>query len=232
MTNHLEILFENENLIAINKPHGLLVHKTKLAKDAEEHALQLLRNQIKQRVYPAHRLDRKTSGVLLFAKNKNTNTTLQGLFRDRQIKKRYKAIVRGYIYEEGIIDYPLFDSKKERDAITRFNRLQLFEINLPSGGFDTSRYSLVNLEPETGRHHQLRKHLAHISHPILGDRPHGCNKQNRLWKEKFNMTSMMLCADRLEFETEDSGYIVIEAKPSPEFERVLKILTHNQNELD
>ena len=221
----LEILFENDELVAINKPHGLLVHPTSIAKDADEFALHLLRDQIGQRVFPAHRLDRKTSGVLLFSKTPETNRILQGLFRERRVKKIYEAIVRGFVEPEGRIDYPLAkEGGHKQTAITDYKLIQHFEIPLPFGKFPTSRYSLVELMPHTGRYHQLRKHMAHIFHPILGDRPHGCNKQNRLWKEQFGMTTMLLHASSLEFEFPKGHLVRVQAKRSIEFERVVKVL--------
>ena len=224
----LEIVFENELLIAINKPHGLLVHRSKIAADVSIFAVQLLRDQIGQKVYPVHRLDRKTSGVLLFAKTPKSNIELQAYFRNRQIKKKYWAIVRGFVPTSGTIDYPLKEEEKTKEAITHFSQLNQFEIPIPSGKFSTSRYSLIELIPDTGRYHQLRKHMAHIFHPIIGDRPHGCNKQNKIWKETFDMTSMLLHAKSLSFDYPISNHIHIEAEPSKEFTRSLNLLI-NQN---
>ncbi len=223
----LSIIFENNDLVAINKPCGLLVHRTKLANDAEEFALQLLRNQIGQRVYPAHRLDRKTSGVLLFSKTPAANTMMQALFRERKVRKIYKAIVRGFVQENGTIDYAIGENGKVQAAKTHYTLLQQFELNIPSGKHTTSRYSLVELMPETGRYHQLRKHLAHIFHPIIGDRPHGCNKQNKIWKEHFGMTRMLLHAESLEFELPDLSAVRIVADISDEFQKALDILNKN-----
>ena len=220
----LEILFEQDDLIAINKPHGLLVHQSRIARDADVFAVQLLRDQIGQKVYPVHRLDRKTSGVLLFAKTKTRNAQMQQIFRERQIQKTYKAIVRGYLDEAGKIDYALTNEGKTKDAQTDYHRLQQFEIPLSSGKYASSRYSLALLKPHTGRFHQLRKHLAHIQHPIIGDRPHGCNKQNRFWKAQFQMDKMMLHAECLAFEL-DGQAICITANWSSEFQRVLDILS-------
>ncbi len=197
----LEVIFQDEHLVAINKPHGLLVHQSPIARDAEEFALQLLRDQIGQNVWPAHRLDRKTGGLLLFALNKEVNSLLQGLFRENKIKKRYLAIVRGFTPDEMEIDYPL---RKEngtmQDAFTKFKTLNKAEIPVAFGNHLSSRYSLIEAAPETGRMHQLRKHFAHIHHPIIGDRPHGCNKQNKLFKETWEMDTMLLHASELEFE--------------------------------
>lgn len=224
----LSIIHETDHLIAINKPHGLLVHRTKIANDAEVFALQLLRDQVGYRVYPCHRLDRKTSGVLLFAKSKNANAEVQQLFQEKRVQKKYIALVRGFIKEKGMIDYDLTENGKTQEAITHFNLLKKYEIPLPFGKFHTSRYSLVELSPETGRFHQLRKHLAHIFHPIIGDRPHGCNKQNRLWKEQFEMMTMLLHAQELSFNF-DNQDIMIQAPMSMEFKRAIKILENFQS---
>lgn len=222
----LEILFEDEELIAINKPHGLLVHRSSIAADTSEFALQILRDQIGKTVYPAHRLDRKTAGVLLFSLNKEMDSCIQTAFSQNLIKKEYLAVVRGHTNPDGVIDYPL---KKEngtiQDALTNYTTLALTEIDLPFGNFQTSRYSLVLVRPQTGRMHQIRKHFAHIFHPIIGDRPHGCNKQNKLWKETFQHDTMLLHAKSLEFQhPKTKENILIQANVQPEFQRALEIL--------
>ncbi len=219
----LQILAEQHDWVAINKPHGLLVHPSSIARDATEFAVQQVRDQIGQYVYPAHRLDRKTAGVLLFAKNKTANAELQGLFRERKVRKIYKAIVRGFLEGSDDIDYALTNEGKTQAAQTHYRAIQQFEIPLKTSQFPTSRYTLVELTPHTGRFHQLRKHLAHIFHPIIGDRPHGCNKQNRFWKSHFQMTTMLLHAEQLAFEW-DGKPVHITAEYSTEFQRVLQIL--------
>lgn len=220
----LNILFEDENLIAIHKPHGLLVHRTKMATDATEFAVQILRNQIGgQHVYPVHRLDRKTAGVLLFAKTKSANQAVQQLFRERQVSKTYIALVRGFIDEEGSIEYSLLHNDKQQEAKTDYQLLEQIEIDLPFGKFETSRYSLVELKPTTGRFHQLRKHMAHVFHPIIGDRPHGCNKQNKLWKDRFDMMTMCLCATELKLNYPENQQIKITAPLSLEMQEVLSL---------
>lgn len=226
MLIQLEIIYEDEAVVVINKPHGLLVHRSRIARDAQVFALQLLRDQIGQKVYLAHRLDRKTSGLLLFAKSAEVNAYLQAQFRAQQVEKTYHAIVRGFIQAQGQIDYPLSNEGKTQDAQTDYRLLEQLEIPLPFGGFETSRYSLVELKPKHGRFHQLRKHMAHVFHPIIGDRPHGCNKQNRFWKTAFNQTRMLLHAKTLCFELPDQKKLCLEANYSPEFEAALKMLRH------
>ena len=222
------IAFENETIVALNKPHGLLVHKSAIARDAKEFALQWVRDYCGCKVHLAHRLDRKTSGVLLFAKTEEENSYLQTLFRDKQMLKVYKAIVRGYTNDIGVIDYALTNDREiVQEALTRYSTLSQYEIPLETMAHLTSRYSLVQLMPETGRYHQLRKHMAHIRHPIIGDRPHGCNKQNKLWKEQFQMTTMLLHAESIEFTHKDYGLINIIAPMSKVFKDTLDMLTRS-----
>jgi tRNA pseudouridine65 synthase len=197
----LEIVYQDDHLIAINKPHGLLVHRSKIANDAKEFALQLLRDQIGRHVSPVHRLDRKTGGVLLFAFEKEIEVAMQKQFQEGQVDKHYLAILRGHTLDEMEIDYALAkENGTLQDAVTKFKTLQRTEIDWAIGKHPTSRYSLVLANPKTGRMHQLRKHFAHIFHPIIGDRPHGCNKQNKYFKDQFDMNTMMLHASSLQFE--------------------------------
>jgi tRNA pseudouridine65 synthase len=225
----LEIIYEDDVLIAINKPHGLLVHRSRIATDATEFAVQILRDQIGGRhVYPVHRLDRKTSGVLLFAKTKEANQEVQLMFRERKVTKIYEAFVRGYTDESGVVNYDLKTNGKVQAAKTNYFTVCRYELPIASSGFDTSRYSMVELRPETGRFHQLRKHMAHIFHPIIGDRPHGCNKQNKLWKYRFGMATMLLHARSLSLHFSDLSTVQITAKRQQVFEKVLDYCEHYQ----
>ncbi|WP_121810819.1 pseudouridine synthase [Mucilaginibacter kameinonensis] len=222
----LEIIYRDEHLIAINKPHGLLVHRSSIAADASEFALQLLRDQIGTKVNPVHRIDRKTGGILLFAFNKEVEIAMQKAFMENQVSKKYLAIVRGYTPYTEDIDYPL---RKEngtlQDAFTTYTTLKRAELDIAFGKHPTSRYSLVEAVPTTGRMHQLRKHLSHIFHPIIGDRTHGCNKQNKLFLEQWEMTTMLLHASELMFKHPVGGEeIKIEAGLQPEFKRVMEIM--------
>lgn len=227
----LEVVYRDDYLVAINKPHGLLVHRSPIAKDATEFALQKLRDQLGQQVYPVHRLDRKTSGVLLFALDLDSLKLLSQKFEAGEMHKTYLSILRGYTSDSGTIDYPLTnDAGKVQEAITEFKTLGRAEIPFPFGKFQTSRYSLIEAYPKTGRMHQLRKHFAHILHPIIADRAHGCNKQNRFFKEKWQMTTMLLHAKQLAFvhprtETE----IIINAKVSEEFIRMMELMKFDQD---
>ena len=226
----LEILYQDEYIIAINKPSGLLVHKSFYARDAKIFAIQELRNQIGgQHVYPIHRLDRKTSGVLLFALDKEALKIMNDRFATREVEKKYLAILRGWSPDELTIDYDLTnDDGVKQNAITYFRRLQKAEIELEFNNHPTSRYSLVEAIPETGRMHQLRKHFKHILHPILGSRPHGCNKQNKLWLENFELKGMMLHAHQLVFNHPITNErITLNATINEEFQKVSDILDFN-----
>lgn len=226
----LDILFQDHSLVAINKPHDLLVHPSPIARDAEVFAMQMLRDQLGQHVYPAHRLDRKTGGVLLFGMNAEVNKELQMLFAERRIDKQYYAIVRGFCENEGEIDYPLRkDNGTMQEAFTKYLTVGRAELAFSIGKHSTSRYSLVKVMPETGRMHQIRKHFAHIHHPIIADRPHGCNKQNKYFKEKIGMTTMLLHASSLSFEHPVQKSIMeINAPFQDEFMRMLKLMGWDQ----
>ncbi|WP_428327530.1 pseudouridine synthase [Mucilaginibacter sp.] len=222
----LDIVFQDDDLVAINKPHGLLVHRSSIAMDAEEFALQLLRDQLNRHVFPAHRLDRKTGGVLLFALSKDVEKLMQQQFSDNKVDKKYLAIVRGHTADEQAIDYPL---RKEngtlQEAFTEYRTLARAELEIPLGSHPTSRYSLVEAHPSTGRMHQLRKHFAHIFHPIIGDRTHGCNKQNKMFKERWEFDTMLLHASQLSFTHPVTNAAVhIEAPLQSEFLKMLGIM--------
>jgi tRNA pseudouridine65 synthase len=207
----LEILYQDESLIAINKPSGLLVHKSPIDKHETTFALQMVRDQIGQYVYPVHRLDKPTSGVLLFALNAQMAKTMSLLFRKSQVHKEYIAIVRGFTEEASLIDYPLkqmLDTKAQKqqgitkeaqEAQTKFHRLATVELPYPVSRYPVARYSLVKLYPKTGRKHQLRRHMKHIFHPIVGDTKHGRGEHNKLFREKFSSHRLLLHADRMKF---------------------------------
>ncbi len=180
-----------------------MVHRTAIAAEETVFAVQLLRDQIGQRVSPVHRLDRPTSGVLLFSKKEEVLPLLKAQFMDRSIQKTYLAIVRGIPQiKEAMIDYPLTTerSNKKQEAQTSYRVLSDSEIPFDSTGrYSTSRYSLLELKPETGRTHQIRRHLAHLRHYIIGDKKHGDNKQNQFFANHFKMENLLLHAQNLTF---------------------------------
>ncbi|MBU2018451.1 MAG: pseudouridylate synthase [Bacteroidetes bacterium] len=223
--NLLEIIYQDEYLIAVNKPAGLLVHASPIAADASEFLLQLLRDQIGKKVYPCHRLDRKTSGIILFTFSKETHALIRKQWEENKVEKQYIALVRGFVEQEGTIDYALTNEKgKIQEAVSHFSCLSKFEIPFSSGQFPTSRYSLIHLTPETGRFHQLRKHTAHIFHPIIGDRPHGCNKQNRFFLETFDLSEMCLHSSFLQFTHPETNVVIsLNSEPCGEFKRIIEL---------
>jgi len=222
----LEIVFQDDHLIAINKPHGLLVHRSSIANDAKEFALQLLRDQVNRHVSPVHRLDRKTGGLLLFAFEKDVEIAMHQQFQNGQVIKKYLAVLRGYAPDQLDIDYPLAkENGTIQEAFTSFVTLKRAEIDVAFGKHETSRYSLVEATPTTGRMHQLRRHFAHIFYPIIGDRKHGCNKQNKFFKEQWEMTTMLLHASELIFTHPVTGEgIHLKAPVQEEFLRVTEML--------
>ena len=186
----LPILHQDAHLIAIDKPAGLLVHRTGLDAGETRFAVQLLRDQIGQPVWPLHRLDKGTSGVLLFALSAQVAGAVSSLFESNEgIAKTYRAVVRGWPPAEGVIDHPLTrladDARAPARALTvqpartRFRTLGRWAVPLPYGDFAQTRCALLELQPETGRRHQLRRHCKHIGHPIIGDATHGKGPLNR-----------------------------------------------------
>jgi tRNA pseudouridine65 synthase len=214
-------------LVAINKPNGLLVHRSPIAADASEFALQIVRDMLGRHVYPIHRLDRKTSGVLLFALDSVSARAFQQAMESDHAQKRYLAIVRGYFPGEINLNHPLTnDDGKTQEAETLFRCIKTTEIEIPFGKHSTSRYSLIEAFPKTGRMHQIRKHLDHLRHPIIGDRPWGCNKQNKLFLEKWELNNMMLHADSINIIHPFSNEkLFIKANQPEEFLRIQKILS-------
>ncbi|BDM65328.1 tRNA pseudouridine(65) synthase TruC [Shewanella sp. NFH-SH190041] len=207
----ISVLFEDEHLVAIHKPAGLLVHRTYLARKEKYFAMQMTRDLVGCHVFPVHRLDRPTSGVLLFAKSSEVAAKLCQQFAGHSVRKRYLALVRGNMHEAGELDYPLKEEldkvadkyanedKAAQEAITCYTPLLNSEIPFSSGRYPTSRFALMQLEPLTGRKHQLRRHMAHLRHPILGDTTHGDGKQNRFFREHFQHNRLWLIAKQLSF---------------------------------
>lgn len=211
--NALTILYQDQNYVAIDKPTGMLVHRTRIA-EGGEYAMQRLRDQLRRRVYIVHRLDRPTSGVLLFALSPEAARDMCALFESRQVTKKYLAVVRGYTEESGVIDYPLREEKHKepQQALTHYRRLATVELDIPIGRYPKARYSLVEVIPHTGRMHQIRKHFAHIFHPLIGDTTHGEGRHNRLFREHFAMERLLLMATALSFpHPYDNGTVTISA---------------------
>jgi len=218
----VEIIYQDDYLIAINKPNGLFTHRTPLSSRDDAFALQILRNKIGRKVNPVHRLDRKTSGILLFSFSADITKKMQEKFITNGIVKKYYAIVRGFFPSEILVDYPVINARnKLKSAQTTFKNLIHYELDLPMGRFQTSRYSFIEAIPHTGRMHQIRRHCNHLRHPIIGDRPHGCNKQNKLFKNHWGLDKMLLHARHLEFgHPVTDERVNLSAEFPSEFERV------------
>jgi len=209
----LEILYKDKYLVVINKPSGLLVHKSMIDRHEIYYAMKMLRDQLGgQWVYPVHRLDKPTSGVLLFALDSETARLMSEQFRAHSIEKKYIAVVRGYTEDAGIIDHALKekldkisdkDAKKDKEAqeaVTHYKRVATVEIDKPVGRYEKTRYSLVELLPKTGRKHQLRRHMKHISHHILGDTKYGRGEHNKFIRKEYGVHRLLLHCQSLAIE--------------------------------
>lgn len=208
--NQIDIIYEDEFLVAINKEAGLLVHRSWLDKGETRFAMQLTRDAVGCHVFPVHRLDKPTSGVLLFAKSPAVARSLTEAFTEHKITKQYLAVVRGFMPEQGTVDYALSFQpdaiadkfadldKPAQEAVTHWQRLAQVELPFAvSKKHDTSRYSLMRLIPETGRKHQLRRHMRHLFHPIVGDTSHGDGRHNRFFRTQYGCARMLLHAQSL-----------------------------------
>jgi tRNA pseudouridine65 synthase len=213
----LPVLFRDEHLVVIHKPSGLLVHRTSLDAHEPRFAVQLLRRQLRRRVYPVHRLDKGASGALLFGLGPRVAAALGETVRLHALRRTYLAVVRGHTPEEGEIDHPLvrhFDPAERgreglfglaQEAVTSFRRLATVELPHRVDRYPTSRYSLLELSPRTGRRHQLRRHLAHASHHIVGDSTYGKGRHNRLFRELFGCHRLLLACVELRFDHPVTG---------------------------
>lgn len=235
----MQILYQDEEIVAVHKPAGLLVHRTDIAHgQTDEFALQQVAELTGKYVYPLHRLDRPTNGVLLFAFTEDATRTLKADFTEHRIQKTYVAVVRGWLLEEQTLDYPLkkllFDRRKKRklkaseveiekqEAITHIRPISRCELEIPVGRYQTARYTLVELQPKTGRTHQLRRHLAHLRYPILGDRRYGDRDHNRMLEERYDCRRLFLSAIRLELTHPTTQEpIIITAEPDSEIRGVI-----------
>jgi tRNA pseudouridine65 synthase len=233
----LHILYQDEAIIAINKPHGVMVHRSTLAPEDEEAILQRLRDQIGQWVFPVHRLDRGTSGVLLFAFTPSSARILGEQFQQHTITKHYWALIRGKVPSEGRIDYPLATLSEqkgqarfkivgsEKEAITQYQCLTQYRLPYPVSRYQEAYCSMVNITPQQGRKHQIRRHFKHIHHPLIGDTRYGCRHYNKLFRQ-FDVTSRLcLHATRLQFQHPiNQQMITIEAPFDPSLQALLEWL--------
>jgi tRNA pseudouridine65 synthase len=230
----LPVLYRDERLVVIHNPSGLLVHRSAIDRHETRFAVQLLRDQLGQRVYPVHRLDKGTSGALAFALDPAAARVYSLAFGGAGVAKTYLALVRGWPAEQGRIERELAavaddvlgsQSTVPRAARTTYQRLATYELPVCVDRFPTSRYALVQLQPLSGRRHQLRRHLAGASYPIIGDSTYGKGRHNRYFAERFHVQRLLLACTRLEFRTElNPTPLCVDAPLAPEFAALVDAL--------
>ena len=195
------MLYADALLAVVDKPAGLMVHDSKLARGETDFAADRLRAQFDRPIFLIHRLDRATSGCLLLAFDRDTAAALGAQLMADAIDKEYLAVCRGWPEESFTIDHALDGGPGKpvkKPARTHFTRLATGELDLPSTGFETSRYALLQCRPETGRFRQIRRHLKHCFHHMIGDSSHGDGRHNRNFRMR-GVHRMLLHASRLSF---------------------------------
>ena len=236
----LHIHYQDSRLVVVEKPSGWLVHRSNIDRHEHRILVQALRDQIGQRVHPAHRLDKGTSGLLLCALDPDAARQLGQQFAQQQVSKTYLAVVRGWPPPAGRIDHPLTEEADAYEdscddnsaaanvafaASTEFRRLATVELDVAVDRYPKSRYALVELHPLTGRRHQLRRHMKHIAHPIIGDATHGKGIHNRFFQRQFDSHRLLLACTALTFSHPDTGQpLKIAAPPDTSFTKVLGAL--------
>lgn len=236
MSEPLQVLYQDAHYVAIHKPAGLLVHRSEIDRHETRFAIQILREQIGQMVWPVHRLDRGTSGVLLFALDRESLALASKTFESGGVEKQYLAVVRGWPAEAGLINYALsrqYDDHERKpetisppqEARTRFERLATVELPIAVDRYPSSRYALLRLYPETGRRHQIRRHLKHIAHPIIGDSTHGKGVHNRMFADRFGCLRMLLMCEALLLPHPLTGEpLCLRTQPDEDFAALLQVL--------
>ncbi len=229
--DELTLLYRDDEVAAFHKPSGLLVHRSPIDRRDTRFALQEARDLLGRRVYPAHRLDKPTSGVLLFGLSSEAAHRLCASFAAGEVEKRYLAVVRGWPPEEGAIDHPLpeVDERGARssngalqEAFTDFRRLAIAELPVAVGPHSTTRYALLEVFPRTGRRHQIRRHLKHLFHPLIGDTKYGEGRHNRFFREHLGCHRLLLAATKLRFpHPRDGRSITVKAPLCPAFGSVI-----------
>ncbi|GGY58217.1 pseudouridine synthase [Marinobacter zhanjiangensis] len=223
----LPLIYRDQHLVVVDKPANLLVHPSEIDRRETRSAMMILRDQLEQWVYPVHRLDRPTSGLLVFALNRDIARALATAFEERRVRKDYLAVVRGHPPLGGIIRHALTlkDDRQSRrtiageaqEALTLYHRLARVTVDWPvDGRYPTSRYALLRCRPATGRRHQLRRHLKHISHPIIGDSTYGKGPHNRAFADSFGDSRLYLHASGLSMPHPASGQQMHLQAPVPE----------------
>ncbi len=222
----LPVLYADEWLAVVDKPAGLMVHDSALAVDETDFAADRLRAQFGRSIHLVHRLDRATSGCLLLAFDRDSASALGKAVMAHQLDKRYLAVCRGWPDEAFDIDHPLDGGPGKpvkKPALTRFRRLATGELPMPSTGFETSRYALLECMPQTGRFRQIRRHLKHASHQLIGDTSHGDGRHNRNFR-MLGVHRMLLHAWQLGFPHPHTGATLrVTAPPADEFAKAMAL---------
>jgi tRNA pseudouridine65 synthase len=222
----LPILYQDESLVAIDKPWGIHVHPpedSRVRITAHQNGLAILRDQIGQYLYPVHRLDPATTGVLIYALTKDAASKIHRSLSERRVQKTYWAVVRGFTPEEGVIERPLKRDSSDTmaPALTRYRRLLQVEIPEPVRPHPSARYSWLEVKPHTGVYHQIRRHMTGISHPLVGDSQHGDGEHNRFFRDRLGIPGLLLRATQIVFEHPvTSEPLTIDVGESPLWARV------------
>ena len=234
LSKPLQVVYRDENYVAVFKPAGLIVHRSQSTLSHEPVLLQCLRDQLQSRVYPVHRLDRPTAGLILFGLNGKAAAKMVDLFTHRKVSKYYQALVCGLTPDTGVVDQALgaiaeddWDKsshveKSTQDALTHFETLARFQVSGDCPISEPAKCSLLEIQPMTGRTHQIRRHLKHIGHPVIGDHRHGDETLNKLVFGRTGVSRMLLTSMRLDFRHPYSGELhsIVVGRGS-EFDRVI-----------
>ena len=231
-----QLLYQDERIVVIDKPAGFHVHPPEISPEkVPRHKIVLygLRDQIEKRLYPVHRLDAGTSGVLMFALDSMAASTIAQQFARNEVRKTYWAVSRGHSPDEGRIDSPLKSesSDKLQNSLTEFKTLKRIELPISvTGKYPTARYSWLQVQPKTGRYHQIRRHLNRISHPIVGDAQHGDSRHNKFFREQFEIPGLCLRAIELKFQTNwMSEPLLLQSKIPSKWQKISEIFSANPN---
>jgi tRNA pseudouridine65 synthase len=219
------ILYSDDHVVVVNKPAGMPVHRSHMVQSDDGFLIDAVRERVPGPLHLIHRLDRATSGVLLIGRSAEVAGTLGRQFMERGVEKTYLAVCRGWPDEIGELDYPLPGVRENSDrkpALTRWKRLQTIEVPIAINRYPQQRYALVEVSPETGRYRQIRRHFAHLRHPLIGDTSHGRTEHNRLFKQYYSTHRLLLHAWRLAFDHPVEAHrMVIEAPLDAEFSALL-----------
>lgn len=229
----LGLIYLDQDIVVVDKPSGLLVHRSPIDRRETRFVLQILRDQLGQFIYPVHRLDKPTSGVMIFALSSASASALAAQFSQHSIHKAYLAVVRGHCQESGEINHALradpdkyagrIDFGDAKPASTHYQTLARVEIPVCIEKYPQSRYSLVLAEPQTGRPHQIRRHMKHIAHPIIGDAKHGRGRHNRYFADQLDCPRLLLHSLSLQLSHPATGQLLrFSSPPSGSFATLLK----------